>query len=224
MSTPQQVRGTGVTAAEALLVVASEPEKGYDSTGALDALLPAAVLVDLVDAGLLVVDDGTVGPAPSADGSTPGASYLRAVLALGPRLTGTVAEVLWALTDGLRPLAATVGIDLVAEGRLEPVRNRVLKMDFGVRFPTRDTAYREDVVRSVREAYEQGTTTGPWGRAALLLALSGHGPAVLPGVATDAMDAEVRDGSSLVGTDDLAGASLGPVLGSLAATIQQTLR
>lgn len=76
----------------------------------------------------------------------------------------------------------------------------------------------------MREAYEQGTTSGPWGRAALLLALSGLGPAVLPEVATDAMDAAVREGSGLVGTDDLAGASLGPVLGWLAATIQQTLR
>lgn len=168
----RSARGLDIARAEALLVVASEPSKGYDTAGALDMLLPAAVLLDLSERGLLTIADGRVTRTGEAAEEAL-RSYEREALTLGDRLDGTVPDVLWAWTDGLRPLSNAVAGNLVEEGRVAREKNTLLKMDFGYRFPALDTDFRDAVRARVQEALETGDTTTPFGHVALLLA-AGH--------------------------------------------------
>lgn len=217
----RSTRGLDIGSAEALLVVASEPSKGYDTAGALDRLLPAAVLLDLADRGALSVGEGRVTRAAARPDPQALRSYERAALGLGERLEGPLPDVLWALTDGLRPLPNAVATDLVEEGRVASTRNTLLKMDFGHRFPVLDTDFRDAVRARVQEALETGDLTPPFGHVALLLAAGHVNAQVFPGVDTTRMDAVASGDTALSGAGFDDAASI-VILQQLTATIQQT--
>lgn len=215
----RSTRGLDIGSAEALLVVASEPSKGYDTAGALDTLLPGAVLLDLAERGVLTIGDGRVA---RAGGDPEGLrSYERAALGLGDRLEGALPDVLWAVTDGLRPLPNAVAADLVEEGRVASTKNTLLKMDFGYRFPVLDTDFRDAVRARVQEALETGDLTPPFGHVALLLAAGHVNAQVFPGVDTTRMDT-VTSGDTAVSGAGFHDAATMVVLQQLTTTIQQT--
>ncbi|UNX54583.1 GPP34 family phosphoprotein [Georgenia sp. TF02-10] len=214
-------RGLDVGSAEALLVVASEPKKGYDTAGALHTLLPAAVLLDLADHGLVTMGEGRV--ARVAGGSPEAArGYERAALALGERLDGRLPDALWAITDGLRPLPHAVAADLVAEGRVASTKNTLLKMDFGYRFPALDTDFRDAVRARVQEALETGDLSTAFGRTALLLAAGHVAARLFPGVDTAPMDA-VASGETPVSGAGFTDAATHVVVNQLLTTVVQQI-
>lgn len=212
-------RGLAIGGAEALLVSASDAETGYDHHAVLDSLLPAAVLTDLAAAGVVGMDSTAV----TATGAVPDDSapaYLHEAAALGHDLTGRLDQVMWQLRSALRPLPACVAADLAAEGRLEVVENRVLRMQVGHRFPALDVAFFEAVDRGVREALGAGSAAGPMGRAALVLAAAGVVTRVLPGASAEPMNAALAESAfdrSGLGPD------VGPVLQQLGTTLQATI-
>jgi hypothetical protein len=217
----RSIRGLDIGSAEALVVVASEPVKGYDTAGVLDGLLPAGVLLDLADHGLVTMGEGRVtrtGVEPQ-DGVR---GYERAVLDLGAALDGPLPDVVWALADTLRPLPHVVATELVAEGRVDSVKNTLLKMDFGYRFPVLDTDFRDAVRSRVQAALESGDVASAFGRTALLLAAGRADAQVFPGVDASAMQAVATGQTSL---DDAGHLDVGTavVLQQLTATIQQTV-
>jgi len=217
----RSTRGLDIGSAEALVVVASEPVKGYDTAGVLDGLLPAAVLLDLADHGLVTLGDGRVartGDAPE-DGVR---GYERAALDIGEPLDGTLPEALWAVTDTLRPLPHVVAAELVAEGRVDSVKNTLLKMDFGYRFPVLDTDFRDAVRSRVQTALETGDVATPFGRTALLLVAGRADSQVFPGVDSSAMQA-VAAGTTPLDDAGFFDASTVVVLQQLTTTIQQTV-
>jgi hypothetical protein len=217
----RSTRGLDIGSAEALLVTASEPDKGYDTAGALDTLLPAAVLLDLAERGVLTVEDGRV--TRSGDEAAPSLhEYEQAALGLGERLEGALPDVLWALTDGLRPLAGAVATDLVAEGRVASTKNTLLKMDFGYRFPALDTDFRDAVRARVQEALETGDLIPPFGHTALLLAAGHVTGQVFPGVDATRMETVAAGDTALSGAG-LHDAATVVVLQQLTTSIQQTI-
>lgn len=217
----QSTRGLDIGCAEALLVVASEPHKGYDSAGALDMLLPAAVLLDLADGGQVTMDDGRISRSSDVQPKA-GREYERAALGLGERLDGKMPDVLWAIADGLRPLPHLVAAELVAEGRIESARNTLLRMDFGYRFPALDTDFRDAVRARVQAALESGDVTPPFGHTALLLAAGHMNAQVFPGVDTKMMDDAVAEDITLASAG-LSDASTIVILQQLTMAVQQTM-
>ncbi len=217
----QFTRGLDIGCAEALLVVASEPHKGYDSAGALDMLLPAAVLLDLADSGQLTMSDGRA--SRSSDVQPKSArEYERAALRLGERLDGKIPDVLWAIADGLRPLTQLVAAELVTEGRIESTKNTLLRMDFGYRFPALDTDFRDAVRARVQAALKSGDVTPPFGHTGLLLAAGHVNAQVFPGVDTKMMDDAVTDDTTLAAAG-FTDASTIVILQQLTMAVQQTM-
>lgn len=185
-----------IGSAEALLVAVSEPTRGHHTiAGTLEALLPAAVLLNLADDGQVTIGEGWVTRSPGA-GAEERRGYERSALALGGRLDGPLTDVLRALSDGLRPLHDAVAAELVAEGRVTSARNGLFKMDFGYRFPVAAPEFRDAIRSRVQKALETGDVTPPFGRAALLLAAGRLGATVFPCVDTGAMDAVVAGDAS----------------------------
>lgn len=217
----RSTRGLDIGTAEALVVVATEPAKGYDSAGALDALLPAAVLLDLADDGHLGMGDGRV-TRTQAEVPESTRGYERSALELGEQLDGTLPEVLWAVTNSLRPLPHAVAAGLVAEGRVASVKNTVLKMDFGYRFPVLDTDFHDAVRSHVQAALESGDLSTAFGRTALLLAAGRVDHQLFPGVDSSGMRAVVADDARLADAG-LTDAATVTVLQQLSTTIQQTV-
>lgn len=217
----RSTRGLDIGSAEALVVVASEPINGYDTAGVLDGLLPAAVLLDLADHGLVTLDDGRV--TRTDDEAQDGVrGYERAALDVGDRLDGPLPDALWAVTDALRPLPHVVAAELVAEGRVDSVKNTLLRMDFGYRFPALDTDFRDAVRSRVQTALETGDVTTAFGRTALLLVAGRADGQVFPGVDATAMQA-VASGATPLADAGFSDAVTVVVLQQLATTIQQTV-
>lgn len=215
----RSTRGLDIGTAEALIVTVSEPEQGYDSAGALDMLLPAAVLLDLADSGHLEIGGGRA--ARTGVGADGGREYERLALELGSRLDGDLPGVLWAVTDGLRPLARTVAAELIAEGRVDSVKNKLLKMSFGDRFPALDVDFHDAVRSRVQSSLETGDPAPPFGGVAMLLAAGHLARQVFPGVDTAPMD-RVAAGDTPVSGAGFQDAAVVVVLQQLTTTIQQT--